>query len=207
MFGGPPGPGWEWLQASIDRVPGMGKLKGVLGTAFQMAPNSLGAAARGHIVLIGTGAGIVAVLFHHGGYSFLWSLSAVLAAATFALCQLRGDSELQQLKLCIQGLFMVQVSVVGATLGAILGAIVAPLSLGIMRIAVGAAGGGGSRGQVREAQHGGPEHRALIELVDALGAIGAGQAGEGPAVNEAAAVHGAEGRRRHRRRRPTAAAA
>ena len=65
-----------------------------------------------------------------------------------------------------------------------------------MRIAVGAAGGGGSRGQVREAQHGGPEHRALIELVDALGAIGAGQAGEGPAVNEAAAVHGAEGRRR-----------
>ena len=99
MFGGPPGPGWEWLQASIDRVPGMGKLKGVLGTAFQMAPNSLGAAARGHIVLIGTGAGIVAVLFHHGGYSFLWSLSAVTAAATFALCQLRGDSELQQLKL------------------------------------------------------------------------------------------------------------
>ena len=79
-------------------------------------------------------------------------------------------------------------------------------ALGIMRIAVGAAGGGGSRGQVREAQHGGPEHRALIELVDALGAIGAGQAGEGPAVNEAAAVHGAEGRRR-RRRRPTAAAA
>ena len=70
-----------------------------------------------------------------GGYSFLWSLSAVTAAATFALCQLRGDSELQQLKLCIQGLFMVQVAVVGATLGAILGAIVAPLSLVIMRIA------------------------------------------------------------------------
>ena len=195
----------------------MGKLKGLLGTAFQMAPNSLGAAARGHIVLIGTGAGIVAVLFHHGGYSFLWSLGAVLAAATFALCQLRGDSELQQLKLCIQGLFMVQVAVVGATLGAILGAIVAPLSLGIMRIAVGAAGGGGSRGQVREAQHGGPEHRALIELVDALGAIGAGQAGEGPAVNEAAAVtmppaeagpvHGPQGHRRRRRRGSTAAAA
>ena len=133
------------------------------------------------------------------------------------LCQLRGDSELQQLKLCIQGLIMMQVSVVGAIVGAILGAIVAPLSLGIMRIAVGAAGGGGSRGQVREAQHGGPEHRALIELVDALGAIGAGQAGEGPAVNEAAAVtmppaeagpaQGTEGRRRRRRRGPTAAAA
>ena len=152
-----------------------------------------------------------------GGYSFLWSLSAVTAAATFALCQLRGDSELQQLKLCIQGLIMVQVSVVGATVGAILGAIVAPLSLVIMRIAVGAAGGGGSRGQVREAQNGGPEHRALIELVDALGAIGAGQAGEGPAVNEAAAVtmppaeagpvHGPQGRRRRRRRGSTAAAA
>ena len=71
---------------------------------------------------------------------------------------------------------------------------------------------------MREAQHGGAEHRALIELVDALGAIGAGQAGEGPAVNEAAAVtmppaeagpaQGTEGQRRRRRRRgPTAAAA
>ena len=76
---------------------------------------------------------------------------------------------------------------------------------------------GGSRGQVREAQRGGAEHRALIELVDALGAIGADQAGVGPAVNEAAAVtmppaeagpgQGTEGRRRRRRRGSTAAAA
>ena len=76
---------------------------------------------------------------------------------------------------------------------------------------------GGSRGQVREAQRGGAEHRALIELVDALGAIGADQAGVGPAVNEAAAVtmppaeagpvHGPQGRRRRRRRGSTAAAA
>ena len=169
----------------------MGKLKGVLGTAFQMAPNSLGAAARGHIVLIGTGAGIVAVLFHHGGYSFLWSLSAVTAAATFALCQLRGDSELQQLKLCIQGLFMVQVSVVGATLGAILGARRASLARHHAHRRRSALAHGAPR----------PDRACRRARRDRRGPGGRG------AANEAAAVHGAEGRRRRRRRRPTAAAA
>ena len=103
---------------------------------------------------------------------------------------------------------MVQVSVVGATVGAILGAIVAPLSLVIMRIAVCAAGGGGSLGQVREVQRGGGRSTAPWSSLSTRSArsVRAKAAAVTMPHAEAGPVHGPEGRRR-RRRGPTAAAA